>query len=129
MSFNIVISVFIDCFEKYGNGTLKTELNNVTKSFMAQYKKTMACLHNHTEAFDFHGLSPDTWSGKTRNVTCDRCQDSYRALNRVYAEVLGDIDADRICMDVVDAVSQILAYMSVYLHLRVGKKNLILAIQ
>ncbi|CAG0898289.1 unnamed protein product [Darwinula stevensoni] len=94
-----------NCFEKYGNGTLTTDLNNVTKSFMAQYKKMLACLQNQTEVLGVHGIGPDTWSGKTRNVTCDRCQDSYRALNYIYADVLGDIDADHICMDIVDAMN------------------------
>ncbi|CAG0906640.1 unnamed protein product [Darwinula stevensoni] len=72
---------------------------------MAQYKKMLACLQNQTEVLGVHGIGPDTWSGKTRNVTCDRCQDSYRALNHIYADVLGDIDADHICMDIVDAMN------------------------
>lgn len=83
------------CFVVDDNGTLTSQLSNVTIQFRQLYSNTTQCFKK------FYNSSTEKYDPKI----CVNCTAEYCALNKFYEDLKADTGEGIVCMDIVDAMN------------------------
>ncbi|XP_069705408.1 osteopetrosis-associated transmembrane protein 1 isoform X2 [Periplaneta americana] len=83
------------CFVVEDNGTLTSQLSNVTIKFQQLYNNTTKCFEK------FYNPSTEKYDPKI----CVNCTTEYCTLNKFYEDLKADTGEGIVCMDIVDAMN------------------------